>query len=68
MLRTWRGYGPIRHRDHIVEHQAGGPTTADNGAGLCEACNTQGYPCLCEQVRLQYRSGLSCQPPVRRPP
>ncbi|KAA0024409.1 HNH endonuclease [Antrihabitans cavernicola] len=30
---------PIRHRDHIVEHQAGGPTTADNGAGLCEACN-----------------------------
>lgn len=30
---------PIRHRDHIVEHRAGGPTEANNGAGLCEACN-----------------------------
>ncbi|NIL74037.1 hypothetical protein RhoFasB10_00117 [Rhodococcus sp. B10] len=34
----WCG-APIRHRDHIVEHRNGGPTSADNGAGLCEACN-----------------------------
>jgi hypothetical protein len=30
---------PIRHLDHIIPHHAGGPTTTDNGAGLCEACN-----------------------------
>ena len=30
---------PIRHHDHVVAHHAGGPTTADNGQGLCEACN-----------------------------
>ncbi|SDK70343.1 HNH endonuclease [Arthrobacter sp. ov407] len=30
---------PIRHLDHIIAHHAGGPTTTDNGAGLCEACN-----------------------------
>ncbi|MEP6814617.1 MAG: DUF222 domain-containing protein [Marmoricola sp.] len=30
---------PIRHLDHIVEHQSGGPTSAANGQGLCAACN-----------------------------
>src|SRR5215207_9593449 len=30
---------PIRHRDHAVPRAAGGPTTTDNGQGLCEACN-----------------------------
>ncbi|MBX7444126.1 MULTISPECIES: HNH endonuclease signature motif containing protein [unclassified Arthrobacter] len=30
---------PIRHHDHIVSWQGGGPTTAGNGQGLCEACN-----------------------------
>ncbi|MGB7385164.1 MAG: DUF222 domain-containing protein [Rhodococcus sp. (in: high G+C Gram-positive bacteria)] len=30
---------PIRHHDHIVPHAAGGRTTAENGAGLCAACN-----------------------------
>ncbi|SFT88704.1 HNH endonuclease, partial [Arthrobacter sp. ov118] len=30
---------PIRHLDHIIAWHAGGPTTAANGAGLCEACN-----------------------------
>ncbi len=30
---------PIRHRDHVKRHTEGGETTADNGAGLCEACN-----------------------------
>ncbi|WP_231728529.1 HNH endonuclease [Arthrobacter sp. EPSL27] len=30
---------PIRHLDHIIPWHSGGPTTATNGAGLCEACN-----------------------------
>lgn len=30
---------PIRHRDHIRPHARGGKTSADNGAGLCAACN-----------------------------
>ncbi|MDQ0849593.1 hypothetical protein QFZ65_001531 [Arthrobacter sp. B3I9] len=30
---------PIRHMDHILPWAEGGPTTAANGAGLCEACN-----------------------------
>jgi hypothetical protein len=30
---------PIRHRDHVVPVALGGETSADNGEGLCEACN-----------------------------
>jgi len=30
---------PIRHHDHITAWHNGGPTTAANGQGLCEACN-----------------------------
>ncbi|MHC6222748.1 HNH endonuclease [Arthrobacter sp. MMS24-S77] len=30
---------PIRHFDHVVPWHDGGPTSLDNGAGLCEACN-----------------------------
>ncbi len=30
---------PIRHADHIVSVADGGATTADDGQGLCEACN-----------------------------
>ena len=30
---------PIRHTDHITPWHHGGPTTVENGAGLCEACN-----------------------------
>jgi hypothetical protein len=30
---------PIRHRDHAQPWAEGGPTTADNGLGLCERCN-----------------------------
>ncbi len=30
---------PIRHIDHIEPHARGGPTTIDNGQGLCTACN-----------------------------
>lgn len=30
---------PIRQADHVVPASRGGPTTAANGQGLCEACN-----------------------------
>ncbi|MDV6263054.1 HNH endonuclease [Rhodococcoides yunnanense] len=30
---------PIRHHDHIRPYSAGGKTSAQNGAGLCAACN-----------------------------
>jgi len=30
---------PIRHRDHAKPWAEGGPTTAENGLGLCERCN-----------------------------
>ncbi len=30
---------PVRHSDHVVAVAAGGETSADNGQGLCEACN-----------------------------
>jgi hypothetical protein len=30
---------PIRHSDHVSSFHSGGQTTADNGQGLCEACN-----------------------------
>lgn len=30
---------PIRHRDHAEPQRRGGPTSADNGLGLCERCN-----------------------------
>jgi hypothetical protein len=30
---------PVRHIDHIVPWHSGGPTSLDNGAGLCEQCN-----------------------------
>lgn len=30
---------PARHVDHVRAHTAGGPTTAQNAQGLCEACN-----------------------------
>jgi hypothetical protein len=30
---------PIRHRDHATPHARGGPTSADDGLGLCERCN-----------------------------
>ncbi|MEO7745083.1 MAG: HNH endonuclease signature motif containing protein, partial [Actinomycetota bacterium] len=30
---------PVRHVDHVRAHADGGPTTAANAQGLCEACN-----------------------------
>jgi len=34
----WCG-APIRHADHVTPAEAGGATSADNGQGLCAACN-----------------------------
>ncbi|WP_084468059.1 HNH endonuclease [Promicromonospora sukumoe] len=30
---------PIRHTDHVTPHAEGGPTSLDNGQGLCARCN-----------------------------
>ena len=30
---------PVRHGDHVVPAEYGGPTSAGNGQGLCEGCN-----------------------------
>ncbi len=30
---------PVRHIDHVRAHADGGPTSAENAQGLCEACN-----------------------------
>ncbi len=30
---------PVRHLDHITRAADGGPTSAENGQGLCETCN-----------------------------
>jgi hypothetical protein len=30
---------PIRHADHIIPVEHGGPTSIDNGQGYCQACN-----------------------------
>ena len=30
---------PVRHADHVVPAEDGGPTSIDNGQGLCESCN-----------------------------
>lgn len=35
---TWCG-APIRDIDHTLRARDGGPTTADNGRGLCQRCN-----------------------------
>lgn len=30
---------PVRHLDHVIPAELGGPTDAENSQGLCEACN-----------------------------
>ncbi|MDQ3628172.1 MAG: DUF222 domain-containing protein, partial [Actinomycetota bacterium] len=39
VCRTPGCEAPIRHLDHAVPHRRGGPTTATNSQGLCEACS-----------------------------
>ncbi|MCC3266723.1 HNH endonuclease [Arthrobacter gengyunqii] len=49
----WCG-APLRHYDHIKPFREGGPTSADNIQGLCEACNqakeAPGWTTRCEGV------------------
>ncbi|MEV7662207.1 HNH endonuclease signature motif containing protein [Paenarthrobacter sp. NPDC089316] len=45
LCRTPYCDAPIRHTDHVIPWRHGGPTSLDNGAGLCEACNhTKEHP------------------------
>lgn len=37
--RTPRCDATIRHGDHVIARRRGGPTSAHNAQGLCEACN-----------------------------
>ncbi|WP_193047983.1 13E12 repeat family protein [Mycolicibacterium baixiangningiae] len=39
ICRTPYCNAPIRHHDHARPHHQGGPTSARNGLGECEACN-----------------------------
>lgn len=39
LCRTPWCEAPIRHLDHVTRFAEGGPTSADNAQGLCEACN-----------------------------
>ncbi len=39
ICRTVGCGAPVRHTDHVEPRSRGGPTTADNGQGLCEHCN-----------------------------
>ncbi|CUR59668.1 conserved hypothetical protein [metagenome] len=39
LCRTPWCNAPIRHGDHIQSHADGGPTSFDNGEGLCQSCN-----------------------------
>ena len=39
LCRTPWCSAPIRHGDHVSPAYEGGPTSVDNGQGLCEACN-----------------------------
>jgi hypothetical protein len=42
---------PIRHGDHVLDFARGGPTSFDNGQGLCERCNqTKNLPGWTAQV------------------
>jgi hypothetical protein len=49
---------PIRHGDHVVAHADGGPTSLDNGQGLCERCNqTKNLPGWTAQTTGTTRAG-----------
>ncbi|OMC03565.1 HNH endonuclease [Mycobacterium sp. NS-7484] len=39
ICRTPYCNAPIRHIDHVTPYHRHGPTSADNGEGLCERCN-----------------------------
>ena len=39
VCRTPWCHARIRHTDHAQDHVQGGPTSAENGQGYCQACN-----------------------------
>ncbi|MEP6815508.1 MAG: HNH endonuclease signature motif containing protein [Marmoricola sp.] len=39
---------PVRHADHVVAVEEGGPTSIDNGQGLCQACNLAKSALACQ--------------------
>ncbi|MGC5629149.1 DUF222 domain-containing protein [Georgenia sp. Z1344] len=39
ICRTPYCSNPVEHIDHTIDHAAGGPTSAENGTGLCASCN-----------------------------
>ncbi|XAS76053.1 DUF222 domain-containing protein [Dermatophilaceae bacterium Sec6.4] len=48
---------PIRHIDHIQPHAAGGPTSYNNGQGLCANCNyTKEHP--------DWQPAITTRPPL----
>lgn len=72
---------PIRHRDHAVPRHRGGPTSALNGLGDCEACNyakeAPGWAVATEVVDGEHRAEFrtptgatywSTAPPLPGPP
>jgi hypothetical protein len=48
---------PIRHTDHAQPKARGGPTTALNGNGMCEACN---YAKEAPRWRVRTSNGFGC--------
>ncbi|MCQ2000683.1 HNH endonuclease [Arthrobacter zhaoxinii] len=62
---AWCG-APIRHVDHVHPHSRGGPTSAANGQGLCEACNhakeAPGWNAAA--VRMEGEAGTAVSPTV----
>ncbi|MCC9177495.1 HNH endonuclease [Arthrobacter sp. zg-Y750] len=60
----WCG-APIRHRDHIQPHRAGGSTDAGNLQGLCESCNQAKEAPGWKSVVIKHGAGL---PATASPP
>jgi hypothetical protein len=57
---------PIRQGDHVVAHADGGPTSVDNGQGLCERCNqTKNLPGWSADVIEGGRDGPAARHVVR---
>lgn len=54
---------PIRHIDHIEAAEVGGPTSFENGQGLCEACNHAKQARRWYSAPVRNRQGISRQGP-----
>ncbi len=67
----WCG-APIRHYDHITPAREGGPTSAENIQGLCQACNQakeapgwEARPSVLQPVFAKESGGKNQPPPNR---